>query len=109
MAFAIKQTAPASRLLLVVLLNLSVATCFSYTLSGCISQWRKIAEVTTYLGVDSPLVNFMLMFFRFTVASSVFCACAMIISLYGLIFCFGLSRIVGGSVLCLKFVGKKSR
>ncbi|AYG47897.1 hypothetical protein DV532_26810 (plasmid) [Pseudomonas sp. Leaf58] len=84
MAFAIKSKEPVSRITLLIVLNLLVAGAFLFLCYSCLHQWNSIVATAMEVGVQSPIVDFMLPFFRVSLLSAVVCAFWMLLALAGL-------------------------
>lgn len=94
MAFAIKPSEPVSRIASMIILNVMVAAAFLFLCFSCFHQWNKIVATAMMVGVESPIVDFMMPFFRFSVISSVACLFFMLLAMAGLLCCFTIGKAV---------------
>ena len=94
MAFAIKPKEPLSRITLLIVLNLLVAGAFLFLCYSCLHQWNSIVATAMMVGVQSPIVDFMMPFFRVSLLTTLVCAFLMLLALAGLFCCFTVGRAV---------------
>lgn len=96
MAFAIKSKEPLSGITLLIVVNLLVAGAFLFLCYSCLNQWNEIVSTAMMVGVQAPIVDFMLPFFRVSLMMTMVCAFLMLIALAGLFCCFTVGRAVIG-------------